>query len=392
MPLRQLSLSGTPVTDLAPLKGMKLEELYLSEPKADLAPLAGMPLETVGLPDVSTVVNIATLRDIKTVKWIRPPVSKPLPAAEFWGRYDAGEFGKVEKKDPALRAAEEVYRQYRGTILKAAKAGDAKEVEKLTDTFNASIGGRLGLVLVSRSTPGEAVVTLINRQLGPTPIRAWAIKYGDNAEPHVTDITDGDRKLIQMQTGGLRDDRWPDDINILMVVEPAKHAGLDRRALADRILAACGAEPGQSLRAFAAAAQVGAGPSEVPVIRYESNVIAPTRNTPASRNDPARPYHQVLLSIRPIQSPGALDMTEADGAIRWDGREAARGYRVKRLEVEIVITVRSDEPEFVRGVNAIVDREVSAMLAQDGVPTTGPAAGAARPPDADDRSGDTIRG
>src|SRR5687767_13800322 len=137
MPLRQLSLSGTPVSDLAPLKGMKLAELYVSEPKADLAPLAGMPLETVGLPDVSTVVNIDVLRDTKTLQWVRPPSSKPLPAAEFWERYDAGEYRPPEK-DGRVLGAEEVYRAYRGKILEAAKAGDTKEVEKLTDAFNAS--------------------------------------------------------------------------------------------------------------------------------------------------------------------------------------------------------------------------------------------------------------
>jgi hypothetical protein len=54
-----------------------------------------MPLETIGIPAGADVKNIAMLRAIKTIQWFRPAnAGKPMPAVDFWRRYDAGEFGK----------------------------------------------------------------------------------------------------------------------------------------------------------------------------------------------------------------------------------------------------------------------------------------------------------
>jgi hypothetical protein len=94
MPLTELDVRNSPVSDLAPLKGMKLVSLYVSEPGTDLAPLADMPLETISIPAGADVKNIGVLRDSKTLKTIRS-AGKPIPAADFWRRYDAGEFGKA---------------------------------------------------------------------------------------------------------------------------------------------------------------------------------------------------------------------------------------------------------------------------------------------------------
>jgi hypothetical protein len=97
MPLTELDLRNSPVSDLAPLRGMKLVSLYISEPGADLAPLAGMPLELISLPRGADVKNIDVLRAMKTLKWIRSAeIGKPIPAADFWRRYYDGEFGKAQ--------------------------------------------------------------------------------------------------------------------------------------------------------------------------------------------------------------------------------------------------------------------------------------------------------
>jgi len=92
--LSKLSLAGSPVTDLTPLAELKLTSLFLSTaelttPGIDLSPLANMPLEEIGFPDVSRVTNLKVLRTIESLKWIKT-VGKPVPAAQFWQRYDAG--------------------------------------------------------------------------------------------------------------------------------------------------------------------------------------------------------------------------------------------------------------------------------------------------------------
>jgi hypothetical protein len=73
---------------------MKLVELYLSQPGTDLAPLADRPLELIALPEIASVRNLEVLRKMKSLKFIRPPDSKPVPVVDFWRLYDAGEFGK----------------------------------------------------------------------------------------------------------------------------------------------------------------------------------------------------------------------------------------------------------------------------------------------------------
>lgn len=91
MPLHDAHFPRSPVTDLSPLKGLKLTSLTVTQAGADLAPLSGMPLEMIALPDPATVRNLDVLRNLATLKWIRPPECKPLPTAEFWQRFAAKE-------------------------------------------------------------------------------------------------------------------------------------------------------------------------------------------------------------------------------------------------------------------------------------------------------------
>jgi len=72
MPLKRLGLHGTGVTDLTPLQGMELEQIYLT-PK-----------------NITQGLNI--LRDMKSLKTIGIEYNQAWPAAEFWERYDKGEF------------------------------------------------------------------------------------------------------------------------------------------------------------------------------------------------------------------------------------------------------------------------------------------------------------
>ena len=68
--LRVLSLYKSPITDLAPLRGLPLRELYLaSTPVKDLSDLAGMPLETLFFDltpatDLTPLLTLTSLKDV----------------------------------------------------------------------------------------------------------------------------------------------------------------------------------------------------------------------------------------------------------------------------------------------------------------------------------------
>jgi hypothetical protein len=72
MPLRELTIYGTGITDLTPLRGM--------------------PLEVIGLTPKSITRGMDILRDTKGLKFIGVEWNQTWPATEFWERYDKGEF------------------------------------------------------------------------------------------------------------------------------------------------------------------------------------------------------------------------------------------------------------------------------------------------------------
>jgi hypothetical protein len=72
MPLKDLWICGTDITDLTPLQGMRLEDIRLT-PK-------------------NITRGLDTLRDMKSLKTIGIDSYPSWPAAEFWERYDKGEF------------------------------------------------------------------------------------------------------------------------------------------------------------------------------------------------------------------------------------------------------------------------------------------------------------
>jgi len=87
------------VRDLSPLSGMKLTNLTLVGCRRveDLTPLEGMKLKEIVLPSRNLTKDQAeVLRRIKTLESIRVDhkVHGRLSAAEFWIKYDAGEFNK----------------------------------------------------------------------------------------------------------------------------------------------------------------------------------------------------------------------------------------------------------------------------------------------------------
>ena len=95
--LTVLILAGTQVSDagLAPIKGLKnLKRLDLQRTKvSDLTPLADMPLDEIRLtPNNITKKGLDILRNMKSLKTIGTEWNRAWPAAEFWARYEKGEF------------------------------------------------------------------------------------------------------------------------------------------------------------------------------------------------------------------------------------------------------------------------------------------------------------
>jgi Leucine-rich repeat (LRR) protein len=96
--LTYLRVGRTKVGDsgLAHVKGMPLKVLYIyGTAITDLTPLEGMPLEQVRLTPKNITRGLELLRDSKSLKTIGVDTNLAWPAAEFWERYDKGEFGKA---------------------------------------------------------------------------------------------------------------------------------------------------------------------------------------------------------------------------------------------------------------------------------------------------------
>ena len=94
MPLRELLCYATKVSDLSPLKGMPITNLNcFSTQISDLSPLQGMNLTDVYVIPKNIAKGLDVIRQMKSLKTIGT-VNGGFPPAEFWKKYDAGEFGK----------------------------------------------------------------------------------------------------------------------------------------------------------------------------------------------------------------------------------------------------------------------------------------------------------
>jgi hypothetical protein len=93
--LADLNLGETQVGDagLAHFKGMPLRVLRIHRTSVtDLRPLQGMPLEDIRLTPKNITQGLDILRDMKSLKTIGIEYNQAWPAAEFWDRYNKGEF------------------------------------------------------------------------------------------------------------------------------------------------------------------------------------------------------------------------------------------------------------------------------------------------------------
>jgi len=151
---------------------------------------------------------------------------------------------------------------------------------------------------------------------------------------------------------------------------PSRPAGPDWGRMFSHILADCkaGAEKLPALAGVCALARLTSGDEARAELHYDLNIVRRDdreRKITAAREDPSRPYYSVSLSIRPRATDIQLDMAEADKSIQWNGKDDLRGYLVRRLGVELVISVLTDDAAFRQAINDILDRQVSRALGHD---------------------------
>ena len=95
MPLKLLVCSRTAISDLSPLKGMPLTTLHCSgTPVRDLSPLEGMKLEGLAFTPNRIEKGIEIIRAMKTLNRLSLNGQAWFAPADFWKKYDAGEFNK----------------------------------------------------------------------------------------------------------------------------------------------------------------------------------------------------------------------------------------------------------------------------------------------------------
>jgi hypothetical protein len=93
--LTHLHLDHTQMGDagLAHFKDMPLTGLWIDNTSiTDLTPLQGMSLEDIRLTPKNITKGLDILREMKSLKTIGIEWNQSWPAAEFWQRYDKGEF------------------------------------------------------------------------------------------------------------------------------------------------------------------------------------------------------------------------------------------------------------------------------------------------------------
>lgn len=139
MRLSSLALDGTGVSNLSPVKGMPLTDLTLFNTTiSDLTPLQGMSLKSIGFTPARITKGLEIVRNMQSIEVIDVKWPPKLSPAEFWKKYDAGEFGKpvtitapAIRVDPDRRAAEMIAE--RGGSLTVHVGNDYKNISKKSE-------------------------------------------------------------------------------------------------------------------------------------------------------------------------------------------------------------------------------------------------------------------
>ena len=161
MQLTSLSCDDTMVSDLSPLHGMPLTTLNCDNtPVSDLSPLAGMNLTSLAFTPGRITKGLDAIRQMKGVTGIGTAWDKLLPPAEFWRKYDAGEFAKAEDtKGPAAASPTPAKAPFDAKGARAYQEAWAKYLGRPVETTN-SIGMKMVLL-----PPGEFLMGSTDEQV-----------------------------------------------------------------------------------------------------------------------------------------------------------------------------------------------------------------------------------
>ncbi len=149
MHLTKLYCNSTPVSDLSPLKGMRLTELLCEvSPVSDLSPLEGMNLKRCTFTPQNITKGLDAIRQMKSLTTIGPAWDQQLSPAEFWKKYDAGEFGKPDStpdRKPITTFNDPAFQQWMKTVvaMPAEQQVDAvaQKLVKLNPGFDGKVTG-----------------------------------------------------------------------------------------------------------------------------------------------------------------------------------------------------------------------------------------------------------
>ena len=150
MHLTGLWLTGSNVSDLSPLQGMPLTKLrcYVTN-VSDLSPLQGMQLTEIGLTPRNIAKGMDAIRQMTSIQTIWIDSTRKWPPAEFWKKYDAGEFGKTVAQ-AKLAYLDPAFQQW----VKATQALPAEKqieaVSKKLMELNPGFDGKVGGLYMSR--------------------------------------------------------------------------------------------------------------------------------------------------------------------------------------------------------------------------------------------------
>ena len=90
---------------MSPLHGIKLSKLSCDSTSiADLSPLQGMELAEIRFTPKNISKGMDVIRQMKSLKNIHTgwEAKDTFTPAEFWKKYDAGEFGKPRHPRPSV--------------------------------------------------------------------------------------------------------------------------------------------------------------------------------------------------------------------------------------------------------------------------------------------------
>lgn len=126
----------------------------------------------------------------------------------------------VASVDPTDEDVRLLHDRYKKLILPAARAGDEREVARLTDAVNAIAGQRLLFVqVVSRSKDRNEPRVLLSRYHGPRQIPIGKLNFETADRPYV--LRDRSEQYVLVATNKGQDNQWPDELQITMVVDDA---------------------------------------------------------------------------------------------------------------------------------------------------------------------------